>query len=194
MRHFGRGLRGSGAAAIMTPPLVTIVIPVLNEQECISRLLPRLDAVFAGRPERLELLIVDDGSTDEPPRRLAEMVERDERVRVLTLTRNFGHQPALTAGLEHATGDAVIAMDADLQDPPEVLPEFLEQWRQGAEVVYGVRRARKEGRFKRAAYDFFYRTLAGVSSIQLPLDAGDFCLMDRRVVFRTDLDTARVNP
>lgn len=166
----------------MDSPLVSIIFPVLDEEETLPRVMPRLDAVFASREERLEVLFIDDGSTDSSPQILSDLADADARVRVITFSRNFGHQPAVTAGIEHALGDAVIVLDTDLQDPPEVLPDFLEQWKAGAQVVYGVRRRRKEGPLKRLAYDLYYRILAGAADIRVPLDAGDFCLMDREVV------------
>jgi polyisoprenyl-phosphate glycosyltransferase len=106
----------------------------------------------------------------------------DPRFKVLRFSRNFGHQVAISAGIDHATGDAVILMDGDLQDPPEVLPRFIEKWREGFEVVYAIRRKRKENIFKRMAYALFYRLLRKLSYLHIPLDSGDFCLMDKRVV------------
>jgi dolichol-phosphate mannosyltransferase len=103
-------------------------------------------------------------------------------VRLVALARNFGHQAAISAGMDHARGDAVIIMDADLQDPPEVVPDFIAKWREGFEVVYAIRVKRKEGFLKRSAYAVFYRILHSISNINIPLDAGDFCLMDRKVV------------
>jgi glycosyltransferase involved in cell wall biosynthesis len=113
---------------------------------------------------------------------LRQMAEEDRRVVVVDLARNFGHQVAISAGLDHSRGGAVIIMDGDLQDPPEVLPEFVAKWREGYDVVYAIREQRKEGPLMRAAYALFYRALKRVASIDIPLDAGDFCIMDRRVV------------
>jgi dolichol-phosphate mannosyltransferase len=129
-----------------------------------------------------ELVFVDDGSTDGSAQRLAELAEEDGHVRVVQLARSFGHQAAVSAGLDYAVGRGVIVMDADLQDPPEVLPQYIKEWRAGYEVVYAVRENRKEGWLQDKAYRLFYRLLRRVADIDIPLDAGDFCIMDRRVV------------
>ncbi len=130
----------------------------------------------------LELVIVNDGSRDTTPQLLDEAAASDPRVKAVHLTRNFGHQAAISAGLRVATGDAVAIMDVDLQDPPEILPKFVAKWREGFQVVYAVRRKRKESLFKRTAYWAFYRLMAFVSEMDIPLDSGDFCLMDRTAV------------
>ena len=129
-----------------------------------------------------EILLVDDGSRDETPCLIDALVARDPHVAALHLSRNFGHQAAVSAGIDHARGQAVVVMDGDLQDPPEVLPRFIQKWREGYEVVYGVRQRRKEGLLKRLGYFGFYRILSAISDLDIPLDSGDFCLMDRRVV------------
>jgi dolichol-phosphate mannosyltransferase len=129
-----------------------------------------------------EIVFVDDGSTDGSTALLHALAADAPRVRVVELARNFGHQVAISAGLDFAQGDAVIVMDADLQDPPEVLPEFIAEWRTGNDVVYAIREHRKEGWLKRTAYAAFYRMLRKVSNVDIPLDAGDFCIMDRKVV------------
>src|SRR4051812_27363849 len=130
-----------------------------------------------------ELVVTDDGSKDRTPELLAELAAADERVKVITLSRNFGHQPAITAGLEHARGDAVVMIDADLQDPPEVIPALVERWRAGADVVYAVRESREgETRMKLLTAHVFYRLMARLAQIELPVDAGDFRLMDRRAL------------
>jgi dolichol-phosphate mannosyltransferase len=129
-----------------------------------------------------ELVFVNDGSSDSTPALLDGLQSRDSRVVVIHLSRNFGHQPAVSAGLDHARGQAVVVMDGDLQDPPEVLAQFISTWREGFEVVYAVRTKRKEGVFKRVGYYLFYRVLRAISDIDIPLDSGDFCLMDRKVV------------
>jgi dolichol-phosphate mannosyltransferase len=126
--------------------------------------------------------MVDDGSTDDTYAGLCHLRTRDPRVKCMRLARNFGHQAALTAALVHASGQAVVVMDADLQDPPEVIPKLYNRWQQGFDVVYAIRRHRKESIPKRIAYALFYRLLHRVASVEVPLDAGDFCLMDRRVV------------
>jgi dolichol-phosphate mannosyltransferase len=129
-----------------------------------------------------EMIFVDDGSEDKSLERLHVLAAQDHHVMVVELARNFGHQVAITAGLDHARGNAVIVMDADLQDPPEVLPQLIAKWREGHDVVYAIRQQRKEGWFKRAAYGAFYRLWKQVANIEIPLDAGDFCIMDRTVV------------
>lgn len=164
-------------------PTVTVVLPVYNERETLAalaaRLIPVLDRVVG---EAFEVLFVDDGSRDGSAEILDAFHEGDPRLKVIHFSRNFGHQAALQAGLDEARGDAVIMMDADLQDPPEILEQFITRWREGYSVVYAIRRRRKEGFFKRTAYAFFYRSMKAVSEIDVPLDAGDFCLLDRRVV------------
>jgi dolichol-phosphate mannosyltransferase len=127
-------------------------------------------------------VLVDDGSKDETPNYLDKLQSSDPNLLVIQFSRNFGHQAAVTAGIDHADGDAVIVMDGDLQDPPEVLSEFIAMWERGYDVVYAVRSKRKEAWPKRLAYYSFYRILRAISDIEIPLDSGDFCLMDRRVV------------
>lgn len=169
----------------MTTSLLSVVLPAYNEQEVLPLTYERFAAM---RPQLsalgmdLELVFVNDGSRDATPRLLAQFAERDEGVRVVNLTRNFGHQAAVTAGLSLARGDAVAVMDCDLQDPPEMLPTLLERWREGYHVVYAVRRKRREWFGKRFAYWTFYRMLARISDLEIPLDSGDFCLLDRSVV------------
>ena len=169
----------------MSRSLLSIVLPAYNEQE----VLPLTYARFAAMRESLEalgmdyeLVFVDDGSVDSTPRLLDGLVADDRRVRVVHLTRNFGHQAAVSAGLSVARGDVVAIMDCDLQDPPELLPMMLAAWRDGNHVVYGVRKKRKEWFGKRFAYWMFYRTLARISDLAIPLDSGDFCLLDRSVI------------
>ena len=129
-----------------------------------------------------EILFVDDGSRDGSAQAVLELQRRDETVKLVRLARNFGKEGALAAGMDKARGEAVIVMDADLQDPPEVLPDLVDRWESGFEVVYAVRRKRKESLWKRAGYHWFYRIMRFVADVDMPLDAGDFCLMDRRVV------------
>lgn len=165
--------------------LLTIVLPVHNEQEVIGATYERLVGVRPALAEwglDCELVFVNDGSTDDSPEMLDRLAATDERVRVVHLARNFGHQAAVTAGLTVARGEVVAVMDADLQDPPEVLPAFLAKWREGFQVVYAVRRKRKESALKRLAYWTFYRLLNAISEISIPLDSGDFCLLDRSAV------------
>ncbi len=163
-------------------PTISVVVPLYNEQENIPQLYQRLVDVLEAASEEFELVLVNDGSTDATSRLLNELHEQDPRVVLVHLSRNFGHQPAITAGIDHATGQAVVIMDGDLQDPPEVLPEFFDMWRRGYEVVYAIRTQRKEGPFRRAGYFLFYRMLRAISDLVIPLDSGDFCLMDRKVV------------
>lgn len=161
---------------------LTVAAPVLNEVEIVPELIRRIDAVLdrlPGGPH--EIVIVDDGSTDGT-RELLGRVQSRHRLVVIVLSRNFGHQPALSAALDHATGDAVVLMDGDLQDAPEEIPSFVTRFQEGYDVVYAERSSRKEGWLQRAAYAVAYRLIARFSSVRLPLDAGDFGLMSRRVV------------
>lgn len=165
-----------------TPPTLSVVVPLFDEHENLPALYSRLTAALDPLGEPFELVFVNDGSRDATPAMLDLLAATDARVTAVHLSRNFGHQPAVTAGLDHARGAAVIVMDGDLQDPPEVLPQFVAQWRAGHEVVYAVRTKRKEGPVKRLGYFAFYRVLRAVAELDIPLDAGDFCLMDRTVV------------
>ena len=163
--------------------LISIVVPCFNEQEVLRSTNGRLLMVLEQLSLRFEILYVDDGSTDATPEILRELQALDERIRVIRFSRNFGHQMAITAGLEHAAGDAVAIIDADLQDPPEVLADFVAKWIEGFQVVYGVRTERDgETAFKLWTAKIFYRTMGNLSDTEIPLDAGDFRLMDRRVV------------
>lgn len=159
----------------------SVVLPIFNESENLAELHQRLSAVMAALAEPYEIIFVDDGSQDDSAGLLRAMQARDPHVRVLRLSRNFGHQSAISAGIDHACGDAVIVMDADLQDPPEALPALLAAWRQGHDVVYAIRQERKENILKRSAYGLFYRLLHQVANVEIPIDAGDFCVLDRRV-------------
>lgn len=163
-------------------PELSIVVPVYNEEGNLPLLYARLTAVLEAAEATYEIVFVDDGSRDGSVAFLQHLATEDDRVVVVELSRNFGHQTAVSAGLDHTRGDAVIIMDADLQDPPEVLPQFIAKWREGHDVVYAVRGQRKEHWLKRAAYASFYRLLQRVAHIEIPLDSGDFCIMDRRVV------------
>ncbi len=162
-------------------PELSVVLPCHNERGVLPALVERLSAVLPRTVRDHEIIFVDDGSTDGTSDLLDTLCAREPRVRVLHLSRNFGQQAALSAGLEAASGDAVVLMDADLQDPPELIETFVGRWREGYQVVYAVRRRRKEGILKRTAYALFYRSLVLISEIELPLDAGDFCLLDRQV-------------
>ena len=163
-------------------PELSVVIPIYNEEENVSELYSRLVKVLDDKRIDFEILFVDDGSRDNSLQGLKEHEASDKRVIVIELARNFGHQVAITAGLDFSRGRGIVVMDADLQDPPEVLPEFIAKWREGYDVVYAIRERRKESWLKRTSYTTFYRLLRRVASIDIPLDAGDFCVMDRRVV------------
>ena len=161
--------------------LLSVVTPMYDEEGSARAFYDRVTASLDGLP--YELVMVDDGSTDATAEILAGLAESDHRVRVVSLSRNFGHQPALTAGLDHATGDAVIMIDADLQDPPELIPQMVERWRAGSDVVYAVRESRAgESRFKLITARWFYRVFARLATVELTPDSGDFRLMDRRVL------------
>lgn len=162
-------------------PLISIVIPLFNEEENLGVLHARLSAVLPSLGT-YEIVFVDDGSRDRSAQIVAELRTQDPSVRLVQLSRNFGHQAALSAGLDHARGQAVILMDADLQDPPELLPELVRRWQEGFQVVYAVRDKRDEGLFKKVSAGLYYRFLRAVSDVPIPVDTGDFCLMDRRVV------------
>jgi polyisoprenyl-phosphate glycosyltransferase len=168
----------------MSPaPSVSVAIPVFNEAQVLPSLLSRLRTVLdaiPGGPH--QMVFVDDGSSDATVEVLEAEARRDPRILVVVLSRNFGHQTALTAALDHVAGDVTVVMDADLQDPPEALPSFLGEHARGFDVVYARRVDRKEGILLRLSYFFFYRLIASLSALDLPLDAGDFGLMSRRVV------------
>ncbi|MBI4539295.1 MAG: glycosyltransferase family 2 protein [Gemmatimonadetes bacterium] len=163
-------------------PRVSIVAPVYNEEEGLGEFYRRVGAVLHQLAVEHEFVLVNDGSTDGSLELLARLAGGDPRVRVVDLSRNFGHQTAITAGLAHATGDCVVVMDADLQDDPQAIPRMLEEWRTGADVVYAVRTSRQESWPLRIAFRLFYRLYQRLASLDVPLDSGDFSLMDRRVV------------
>ncbi len=167
----------------MQRPDLSLVIPVYNEEAVIPELMQRLRAFLGAVGGTSEVVFVDDGSSDRSRALLTEVCGADRRFRLVGLSRNFGHQLAITAGMDHAVGDAVVVMDADLQDPPEVVTEMLARHREGFDVVYGVRlRREKEGAFKRGTAALFYRLLRMLVGVQIPMDAGDFRLMSRRVI------------
>lgn len=170
--------------------LLSVVVPCFNEQEVIRETHRRLTAALRGLKAEYEILYVDDGSRDGTPAILQEIQQGDGNVRVVRFSRNFGHQVAVTAGMDHAAGDAVVLIDADLQDPPELIEQFLAKWREGYDVAYG-RRTEREGEtaFKLATASLFYRVLRSLTAVDIPPDTGDFRLMDRQVV-----DTLRRMP
>ncbi|HEY6264263.1 MAG TPA: glycosyltransferase family 2 protein [Candidatus Acidoferrum sp.] len=162
---------------------LSIAIPLHNEEKVLPELLRRTLAALdqiAGGPH--EVVFVDDGSTDRTFTLLEEAAQQDSRIRAISLSRNFGHQAALTAALDHVLGDATVVMDGDLQDIPEVIPQFVERYHHGYDVVYAQRVRRKEPWPLRFCYFIFYRMMATLSDVQLPLDSGDFGLMSRRVI------------
>ncbi len=164
-------------------PTLSIVVPCHNEEGNVGPLIHRLLEVMEEIGDSFELIFVDDGSEDETLDRLRASRETDSRVKFVSLSRNFGHEAASTAGLRHAAGEAVVLMDADLQDPPEVIPELVERWREGFELVFATRDSRKgEGIFKRATSALFYRLMGLVVKFDFPADTGDFRLMSRAVV------------
>ena len=163
-------------------PVLSVVIPVFNEEGNLPLLYRQLVDVLEKDEPSYELIFVNDGSRDSSSDILQSLAHENKRLIIVDLSRNFGHQVAISAGLDFTQGQAVLIMDADLQDPPEVLPMFIQKWREGHDVVYAVREKRKEGLFKRIAYRAFYRLQKRIASIDIPLDAGDFCIMDRKVV------------
>ena len=166
-----------------SPKKITIVVPFLNEKDNLPVLLERVAGVFAARQENWELLLVDDGSTDGSAEWAVDQAKSNRHVRVVRLSRNFGHQLAITAGLDRSDGDAVVVMDADLQDPPETIGAMVDKWREGFEVVYAVRRSRAgETWMKKFLAAGFYRVFRRLAKVNIPMDAGDFRLVDRCVV------------
>ena len=166
-----------------TRPVFSVVIPVWYEQEVIPILYERLVQTMESTGERWEVIFINDGSRDRSLELLTDLSRRDARVKVLNFSRNFGHQIAITAGFDYADGDAVIVMDADLQDPPEVLLRMIARWREGYDVAYAVRTKREgETKFKLWTAAAFYRLIRYIADVDIPLDAGDFRLMDRKVV------------
>jgi len=162
--------------------MISVVIPIYNEAENIPELYCRITSSAAEWGDDYEVVIVDDGSSDSSFQHLERLHRQDPRWKVLSFSRNFGHQVAVSAGLFYSHGDVVAIMDADLQDPPEELSQFLDKWREGYHVVYAIRTKRKEGLLKRVSYKLFYRVLHRLASIDIPVDAGDFCVMDRSVI------------
>lgn len=167
----------------MTKPTFTIIAPIYNELESIPELYPRIRDVMDQTGEPWELVLVDDGSTDGSTDVIRKLGDNDERVRPVIFARNFGHQIAVTAGMDFSRGDAVVIIDADLQDPPEVILDLISKWREGYQVVYAVREEREgETWFKKTTASFFYRLINRITDVEIPLDTGDFRLMDHKVV------------
>jgi dolichol-phosphate mannosyltransferase len=166
--------------------LVSIVVPVFNETEVIEVFYQRMNKVLKSLEfYSYELIFVDDGSKDDSYDKLVKIADSDPNLKIIKFSRNFGHQIAITAGIDLASGDAVVVIDADLQDPPEIIKLFIEKWQEGYDVVYGVREKREgEGKMKLLTAHLFYRILKALTNIDIPLDAGDFRLMSRRAVDR----------
>jgi len=161
----------------------SIVVPLYNEEEVITECHRQLSEVMAGCDGTYELIYVNDGSRDGTMTLAREIAQRDEHVRIISFSRNFGHQTAITAGMDKAAGKAIVVIDADLQDPPRVILDMIAKWKEGFEVVYGKRTKRKgETVFKKATAKLFYRTLNAMTDVEIPADAGDFRLLDRKVV------------
>lgn len=164
-------------------PFVSLVVPVFNEEASIGIFLEAIAPIIETLGCKYEILFVNDGSSDNTLQALRSAKARDAAVKILSLSRNFGKEAALTAGLDHAKGDVVIPIDADLQDPPELISTFIARWRDGADIVYGVRGSRaSDGVLKRITAGYFYRLFNLISPIQIPFNAGDYRLMDRKVV------------
>jgi len=159
----------------------SLIFPIFNEAENISSLVERAREVME-KLKDYEIIFVNDGSTDNSQALLEKYAQKFKTIKVLNFSRNFGHQAAVTAGLDHSEGELVAILDADLQDPPEILPQFFAKLNQGYDVVYAIRRQRKESLIKRGMYFLFYRILRLVANIKIPLDSGDFCVLKRRVV------------
>jgi dolichol-phosphate mannosyltransferase len=176
-------LRNSGEFLVKNESTnFSVVVPVYNEVGVLPELYRRLTTVMLGMGEPYEIMFVDDGSTDDSIQIIRDLNSKDPAIKCLSLSRNFGHQTAISAGMAHASGKAIIVMDGDLQDPPEVIPQLVEKWKGGYDVVYAVRKKRKENLLMRTAYAAFYRVLKYLSDIEVPLDSGDFAVMDRKVV------------
>lgn len=164
--------------------LISVVLPVFNEAEVLPVLLGQTVEAVAGTGCDYEVIFVDDGSQDDSPEVLDGLAAEDGRVRVIHLSRNFGHQAAVQAGLAHTRGDAVVLMDSDMQDAPQAIPQFVDQWRAGHDVVYAIRTRRKEGPLKRLLFAAFHRLMSAVATVPIPTDAGNFGLVDGRVARR----------
>jgi dolichol-phosphate mannosyltransferase len=162
--------------------MFSVIIPIYNEEKTLPELHRRLAATLQPLGRNFEIILIDDGSRDRSFALMQEARKRDPRVKIIRLSRNFGHQIAISAGIDMAGGDAVILMDGDLQDPPELLSTMIGRWREGYQVVYTVKRTRKEHRLKRLAFHAFYRILHALSPVEIPMEAGNFSLLDRSVV------------
>ena len=167
----------------MNQPIYSLVIPIYNEEENITEMYRRLHHIMEQLDGDVELILIDDGSRDRSLSMMRELHHHDHRVHYLSLARNFGHQIAVTAGLNFVQGKCIIVMDADLQDPPELILSMIDKWHQGYQVVYAQRLSRQqESLLKRLTAYLFYRILRRLAKVDIPVDTGDFCLMDRQVV------------
>lgn len=160
---------------------ISVVIPVFNEAENLPVLTERLSHILI-QYSKYEIIFINDGSVDNSAMIIEDLCKQNKSIKLVNLSRNYGHQAAISAGIIYAKGDAVIVMDADLQDPPEVIPQFIEKWQEGYDVVYAIRRNRKENILKRLSYYVFYRLLNRISDINIPFDSGDFSIMDKNIV------------
>lgn len=163
-------------------PHISLILPAYNEEETLQETVTRIHEVMNSYDKSYEIIFVNDGSTDATRQILQAMHDVDHRVKIINFSRNFGHQTAVSAGLAKASGDYAAVLDADLQDPPEVLPQFFDRAKEGYDVVYAIRKKRKESALKKLGYTLFYRFLSRVSHIDIPLDSGDFCVMSARTV------------
>ena len=161
---------------------ISVVIPIFNEQKIIPVLYSRLKRVLTKISNNHEIIFINDGSTDQSLSKLLDLHKKDKKVKILSFSRNFGHMPAVNAGLKEATGKKVVIMDADLQDPPEVIEAMWQKAKEGFTVVYGIKEKRKEGLLKRSMFKLFYRLMDTISAYKMPLDAGTFSLLDQKVV------------
>ena len=160
----------------------SVILPVYNEQENINSLYKRVVKVLADLKKEYEVIFINDGSHDRTRNILEDLHRKTSNIKIINFSRNFGHQTAVTAGLDFASGEQVAILDADLQDPPEILPKFFAKLEDGYDVVYAIRKKRKENIFKRIAYSFFYKILHSIASVDIPLDSGDFCVLSQRMV------------
>lgn len=165
-----------------TKPKYSFIIPTYNEEENIPLIYPKILDMMKGISDNFEIVFINDGSKDSTLVQLAKLASEDKRVKYIDFSRNFGHQAALTAGYEHATGDAIISLDCDLQDPPEVVIEMIEKWKEGYDIVYARRRKRSDRFFKKYTAILYYKVLYQFSDVKIPRDVGDFRLINKKVL------------
>ena len=162
-------------------PLISLVVPIFNEEENIGELYGRSKKTLESLGSH-EIIFINDGSRDKTLEKILEIADKDKNVKVIDFSRNFGHQTAITAGMDNSQGEAVVIMDGDLQDTPETIPELMEKWKEGYEVVYAKRRTRKDTLFKKITAYIFYRAIKRIANIDITEDTGDFCLLDKKVI------------